>query len=488
MHGTTLANLRSGLTPSHVYGRYALYEALGRGGAASVYLGVARGDDLTPLAVKVLHESASREAGAVTRLLDEVRLSRSIVHPNVVRVVDFVSDGEEMLAVMEYVHGEPLSRLLADARRAGARVPLPIVAAIASDILRGLHAAHEARSSDGTSLELVHRDVTPENMLVGADGSARLTDFGVAKAQGRLQMTRDGGVRGKIAYLAPEQIGGDVSRRTDIYAAGLVLWEMLVAERPIDGDNEAEILTKALDPNIPRPSSRLSGVPPAVDDVVMRAIAIEPEQRFGTAEEMAVALEAAVGGAGAGVASREEVGAWVGVMAGERLAERARVIAGMLEVEGKRAGGASVNANANANANASANANANANASGRLTGVVVAAAACVVVVVGWFFVVRGDAAAGDVATASSGVASGAIAAEDAAPITTAAVDSVQTAPTASAAPIISASAAPPASGSAAAAGSGPRPRVGNRPATAKCDPPWLIDSRGIRRYNPDCLK
>ena len=114
------------MTPSHLYGRYALYEPLGKGGAASVYLGVARGGELAPIAVKVLHEAASREAGAVTRLLDEVRLSRQIAHPNVVRVVDFVSDGEEMLAVMEYVHGEPLSRLLADARRLGQPMPVSV--------------------------------------------------------------------------------------------------------------------------------------------------------------------------------------------------------------------------------------------------------------------------------------------------------------------------------------------------------------------------
>ena len=114
------------MTPPRVHGRYALYETLGVGAAATVHLGVARGPELVPVAIKVLHDRQSREAGAVARLLDEVRLSRHVVHPNVVRVLDFVSDGEEALAVMEYVHGEPLSRLLTDVRESGRRTPVAI--------------------------------------------------------------------------------------------------------------------------------------------------------------------------------------------------------------------------------------------------------------------------------------------------------------------------------------------------------------------------
>ncbi|MDB5218663.1 MAG: protein kinase, partial [Myxococcaceae bacterium] len=318
-----------------MHGRYALYptQTLGVGAAATVHLGVARGRELVPVAIKRLHDRHAREASAVARLLDEVRLARRVVHPNVVRVIDFVSDGEEMLAVMEYVHGEPLSRLLADVKKSGEQMPMAIAAAIACDVLRGLHAAHEATDVDGKPLGLVHRDVTPENILVGADGLARLMDFGVAKAQGRLHLTKDGGVRGKLAYLAPEQVGGDVTARTDLYAVGLVLWEMLVGERVIQGESEPELLVKALDPNIAAPSTRVSGVPPALDKAILRALCKEPDGRFETGNDEADAIERAV----RITAGSSEVSAWVRVHAGERLAARDVIVREMLAAEAETA-------------------------------------------------------------------------------------------------------------------------------------------------------
>jgi len=278
-----------GVTPSRVHGCYALYETLGVGGAATVHLGVSRGREVLPVAIKRLHDRQSRQTAAVAGLLDEVRLSRHIDHPNVVRIIDFVSDGEEMLAVMEYVHGEPLSRLLADVNAGGGHTPVRIAAAIACDVLQGLYAAHVATDSDGRALALVHRDVTPENILVGADGVTRLMDFGVAKAQGRLNATKDGGVRGKLAYLAPEQVGGEVTARTDLYAVGLVLWEMLVGQRVIEGESEPELLMNALEPKVVRPSTRVPNIPPALDDVILRALCKEPDGRFATASRGASA-------------------------------------------------------------------------------------------------------------------------------------------------------------------------------------------------------
>ena len=169
-----------------MHGRYAIYDAasaLGSGAAASVHLGVSRGRETVPVAIKRLHAGQARQPAAALRLLDEVRLARHIVHPNVVRTIDFVSDGEEMLAVMEYVHGEPLSRLLADARERGMRLPVPIAIRIAIDVLHGLQAAHLATDGEGKPLQLVHRDVTPENILVGVDGLA--ADHGLRRREGR---------------------------------------------------------------------------------------------------------------------------------------------------------------------------------------------------------------------------------------------------------------------------------------------------------------
>src|SRR5262245_22485559 len=221
-----------------------------------------------------------------------------------------------MLVVMEYVHGEALSRLIARTRELGQRIPTPVACAIARDVLAGLHAAHAAG--------IVHRDVTPENVLIAAaEGMAKLTDFGVAKAEGRLQVTRDGGVKGKLLYLAPEQIGGEVTPRTDVYAVGLVLWEMLALERPLDAPNEAAILTRALDPDIAPPSTvdGTEHVTSQVDAVVMKALEKEPDRRYASGNDFANALAQA-----GPLASRAEIAAWIERLVGDRLAERALLV------------------------------------------------------------------------------------------------------------------------------------------------------------------
>jgi serine/threonine-protein kinase len=313
------------------HGRYALYDALGAGAAASVHLGVSRGRQSYPVAIKRLHEGLARDSTSVARLFDEVRLSRHIVHPNVVRVIDFVSDGLVVLAVSEYFHGEPLSRLLNDTRRRQMRVPVAIAAAIARDMLRGLQAAHEARDESGTLLGIVHRDATPENVLVGADGTSKIIDFGVAKAEGRLISTTDGGVRGKIAYLAPEQVGGDVSPQTDVYAAGLVLWEMLAGERPLQGGTEAELLVQVLGGDVPAIRTRVEGISATLEIVLARATAKNPQRRYASAGLFADAIERSVP-----VATPAQLAAWVRDLAGERLYHREGLIARMLEEEAQQ--------------------------------------------------------------------------------------------------------------------------------------------------------
>lgn len=316
------------MVPVAEFGRYALYIPLGMGGHASVHLGVARGREPVPVAIKRLHDQFAHSPKAIGRLYDEVRLARQVQHPNAVRVLELVSDGEDTLAVFEYVHGEPLSRLLRETRESGAGVPLPIAAAIAYDALLGLHAAHNAKSPEGTPLELVHRDVGPENILVGADGVARITDFGIAKAAGRMNSTRDGGIRGKLVYLAPEQVGGDVDRRTDIYAVGLTLWEMLTDKRPLEADNEAAIVVRALDPRIQPPSTVNPNVPPELDALVMKALAKSPNDRYRTASSFAAALQRAVP-----IAEPAEVSAWVKRLGGARLDQRWEHLQTMLASE-----------------------------------------------------------------------------------------------------------------------------------------------------------
>ena len=197
-----------------------------------------------------------------------------------------------------------------------------IAAALVSAVLHGLHAAHEATSASGAALHIVHRDVSPQNILVGAEGTARLIDFGVAKAVGRLQTTVEGGIKGKVAYMAPEQVLGDVlDRRTDIYAAGVVLWELLTGRRLIDAE-PAAAMHKVLQGRIAPPTEIVPSLSKELDAVVMRALATDRTRRFGTARQMAAALESSTP-----VAGPIEVGEWVRALAGEALERRARVIA-----------------------------------------------------------------------------------------------------------------------------------------------------------------
>jgi serine/threonine-protein kinase len=253
-------------------------------------------------------------------LIDEARLASRIAHPNVVPTLDVVSDAGEMLVVMEYVVGASLSLLCQRSREKRQPVPVGVGVSILAGALYGLHAAHEARSDTGELLGVVHRDVSPQNVLVGVDGVPRVADFGIAKAMGRLQTTREGQVKGKSSYMAPEQIrAGDVDRRTDVYAAAVVLWEVLAGQRLFAGESPAATMNAVFEKDVPRVSQLRPDVPPALDAIVARGLARAPAERFPTAREMAIALESA-----ARVAPAREVGDWVQAQAADVLALRAR--------------------------------------------------------------------------------------------------------------------------------------------------------------------
>src|SRR4030088_3091893 len=160
------------------------------------------------VAIKSLHPQYAKDPDFVAMFLDEARLAARIAHPNVVPTLDVVSQGDDLLLVMEYVRGSALSRLVRPLTQKGERMPQRIAGSIVSGVLRGLHAAHEAKSEIGEPLDIVHRDVSPQNVLVGTDGIARVLDFGVAKAAGRCYTTRDGNIKGKVPYMAPEQLEG----------------------------------------------------------------------------------------------------------------------------------------------------------------------------------------------------------------------------------------------------------------------------------------
>jgi eukaryotic-like serine/threonine-protein kinase len=308
-----------------VIGRYSIFDDLARGGMATVYIGrfVGPGGFSRTVAVKRLHPHLAKDPEFVAMLLDEARLAGRIQHPNVVAMLDVVATAGEVVLVMEYVHGVALQRLLRATRDAGRPVSPGIAAAILVNTLHGLHAAHEVRGERGELLGLVHRDVTPHNIMIRRDGTALVVDFGVAKAAGRFHTTEEGQIKGKLPYMAPEQVRGkEVSRRTDICAAGAVLWELLVGERLVRGQTEAEVLEQLLFGQIDAPSSRVPAVPVTLDAVVLRALARDPQNRFATAAEMAAAIEAAMP-----PALPSQVAAWMKDLVGDVLQERDAMLA-----------------------------------------------------------------------------------------------------------------------------------------------------------------
>lgn len=291
-------------TGSRKVGRYLVLDQFAAGGMATVHFGRFLGNEgfSRVVAIKRMREGLMGEGDARAALLDEGRLAARVQHVNVVQTLDVVAEGRELLLVMEYVVGESLDKVLKEASRQQLQVPVPVVVAIVAGALRGVHAAHEAKGQDGELLELVHRDLSPHNILVDVSGVPRVTDFGIAKARGRLTETQSGTLKGKLAYVAPEQIHGQTSRASDLFSMGVVLWECLALRRLFRGENEAERLSAVLRCEVPD----IEGVPPVVMAVARRALSRLPEGRFLTAIAMAEALEQACA-----PASSSEVARWM---------------------------------------------------------------------------------------------------------------------------------------------------------------------------------
>jgi serine/threonine-protein kinase len=243
------------------------------------------------VAIKCCHPHLCNDEDFVSMFLDEARLAARIHHPNVVPTLD-VHYSDYLYLVMDYVEGGNFASLLRHARKSGGHLPVDIVLAIMIDVLNGLHAAHELRDGEGELLNLVHRDVSPQNVLVGVDGVARLTDFGIALAAVRFTVTEAGRLKGKLSYMAPEQIQGHaVDRRTDIFAAGCVLWEALVGRSLFRSGKDVATKNAVLVQVVPRPSSLVPAIPAAFDEVVLKALEREPHKRYATAGDFADALE-----------------------------------------------------------------------------------------------------------------------------------------------------------------------------------------------------
>ncbi len=286
--------------------RYALYDEIASGGMATVHVGrlVGAVGFSRTVAIKRLHPQYAKDPEFVSMLLDEARLAARIQHPNVVSTLDVVAKKGELFIVMDYVDGESFSRLMKSSLKAGQGVPVRIVSAIVCQALQGLHAAHEATSERGERLDVVHRDVSPQNVLVGVDGTARVIDFGVAKAASRVQTTSDGQIKGKIAYMSPEQLRTEpVDRRSDVFSCGVMLWEALTRRRFYEkSEDKFARLTDGQIPDVlqirPDASKRLARI-------CMRALAPNRDERYATADAMADELEDWLGSTTQHVTSRD---------------------------------------------------------------------------------------------------------------------------------------------------------------------------------------
>ena len=319
------ASAEASAGPPRAVGRYAMYGEIASGGMATVHFGrlVGPAGFARPVAIKRLRPQYAADPDFVRMFLDEARMAARIAHPNVVPTLDVVDTEGEVFLVMEYVRGATLSHLVRAAKERGEAVPPIVSVGIVSAILQGLHAAHEATSDLGERLEIVHRDVSPQNVLIGVDGVTRLLDFGIAKASGRLQTTRDGTLKGKLSYMAPEQVQNEpISPRTDLYAAAVILWELLTGQRLLYADSEVGTITRVLSAPVARPSSIVAGVAPSLDAFAVRGLQRDPLRRFGSAREMAAELDACIG-----VASTADIGAWVERTVGDALRKRALRIA-----------------------------------------------------------------------------------------------------------------------------------------------------------------
>lgn len=305
--------------------RYEVLAEIGSGGMATVQYGRLNGPHgfTRSVAIKRLHPQFAKDPEFVKMFIDEARLSARLLHANIVATLDVIDGPGELALVMDYVHGESLWDLLRLSNQYGAHIPVRVATALAAGVLHGLHVAHEACDEHGRPMNIVHRDVSPHNILVGSDGVARLIDFGVAKAVGRLRTTPSGEVKGKLIYMAPEQLsGGEIDRRADVYGAAAVLWETLTGSPIFDGPSESSIVHAVLLGEIEPASGQREDVPPALDACLARGLARDPEARYATAREMALELERNVG-----IASQSELADWLQELAGARLTERSRLIA-----------------------------------------------------------------------------------------------------------------------------------------------------------------
>jgi serine/threonine-protein kinase len=274
-------------------GRYRLIAEIGHGGMAEVYLALLEGDlgFNKLLVLKKIRPELAEDPEMMGMFLDEARLSARLHHPNVVETHEVAQEDGHTFMAMEYLEGQSLHRILHRLRRGGG-LPPALHLQILADVLAGLHHAHELCDWDETPLGVVHRDVTPQNVFITYDGRVKVVDFGIAKVKGASSETRAGVVKGKVAYMAPEQARGEaVDRRTDIFATGVMLWEAATGSRPFRGLSDVEILHRLIHGEMPSARAANPAIPEALEAIVNKATAPSRADRYSTAAELRAAIE-----------------------------------------------------------------------------------------------------------------------------------------------------------------------------------------------------
>jgi eukaryotic-like serine/threonine-protein kinase len=309
---------------TYVLGDYLVVGEIGAGGVASVLLASKHGanDVRSWTAIKRIHPHLAENDQGIRCFLDEARVVSHVSHENLAQLFDLGEDGGTFWVATEYVHGEPLREAMLAAERGAPRMGFALASRVVADACEGLHAAHEMRGKSGLPMEVVHRDATPRNLFVTYEGTTKVVDLGLNKVFRQLSGPHNGARRGKIAYMAPEQVrGSPVDRRTDIFSLGVILWELTTGRRLFYADSDLGTLEKVLACRVLPPSTLVEGYPPDLEAIVLKALAKGLDERFQTAREFSQALHRFIEGRGAPV-GRGEVATYVRSIFADRIRKR----------------------------------------------------------------------------------------------------------------------------------------------------------------------
>jgi eukaryotic-like serine/threonine-protein kinase len=299
---------------------YEVLAKLAMGGMAEIFLArgaSAAGVERYVVLKRVLRHKAT-DTHFVSMFLDEARLAAQLQHPNIAQVYDIGKLGDSFFFTMEYVHGETVRNLLQRAHALRQHIPISTVLSVIAGAAAGLQHAHDRKGMDGKPLGIVHRDVSPSNLMISYEGTVKVVDFGVAKAAHRTTETRSGTVKGKVTYMSPEQCRGlDIDRRSDLFALGIVMWEMLTVDRLYSRNSDFDNMQAIVSEEVRPPSTLRSGIPPEVDRIAMRLLAKDPAERFQTADELHEAVEGAAVATGSAL-SASSLGRYMREIFGQR--------------------------------------------------------------------------------------------------------------------------------------------------------------------------